>query len=382
MNRKAFFQTLLPLGLGLAFSKSALLAIDLPVKPLPHYIPPYLKPGDTIGITCPAGPIEKKDAERCLAALRRWGFKARLGQSVGDSWQRFGGTDKERAADFQHLLDDPKIKAILFGRGGYGVMRMMDRINWSCFEQNPKWLIGYSDITALHCHVQQNFGIATLHADMVNGFGETEDDSAISIQKALIGQPIHYRFAGNALNRPGFATGPVVGGNLSLLYAMQGSKSALKTDGKILLIEDVHEYKYTVDRMLMNLKRSGMLDNLKGLLVGGFTRSKEDLDLDFSLSMEELIYEKVAEFDYPVCFGFPSGHQKQNLAVKLALPYSITVNKQSCLFAEQNLFAASAPINMPVNDSLPSNYLPVADSLPLPQTPVVDSLPVNNFLVP
>ena len=298
-------------------------------------MPPYLKPGDTIGITCPAGPVMAADLKLCREAIRNWGLKVRFGDTVDHLWQRYGGTDEERAADFQRMLDDDRINAIMFGRGGYGVMRMMDKINWDKFARQPKWLIGFSDITAFHCHVQAVYDIPTIHADMGNGFNGTDDGAAISLRNMLMGHKQEHKCDGYYLNRPGKSMGKLVGGNLSLLVAMQGSKSAIKTDGKILLIEDVSEFKYTIDRMMMNLKRSGMLDKLAGIVFGAFTATKSNED-PYPMSLEEIIFEKVKEYEYPVCFHFPAGHQRENLALKLGTYYQLEVSKYSTLLSETN----------------------------------------------
>lgn len=321
-----------------------------PVTNMAIKMPPNLKPGDTIGITCPAGPMKTSDLQLCKSALEGWGLNLKFGDTVDKQWQRFGGTDEERAADFQRMLEDDRINAIMFGRGGYGVMRMMDKINWDKFAKQPKWLIGFSDITAFHCHVQAVYGIPTIHADMGNGFNGTDDDASKSLRSMLMGHRAEIRTEGYYLNRPGKTIGKLVGGNLSLLVAMQGSKSALKADGKILFVEDVSEYKYTIDRMMMNLKRSGMLDNLAGLVFGAFTATKQAEDT-YPMSMEEIIFEKVKEYGYPVCFHFPVGHQKQNLALKLGAYYKLEVSKNNTLLVE----ATEIPkrlIEMPLVDSI------------------------------
>ncbi|TAD92568.1 MAG: LD-carboxypeptidase [Bacteroidetes bacterium] len=346
MKRSAFLKTILPTGLALGLAKPLMakrfISAADPVLPGGIKVPRYLRPGDTISITCPASAVDAKDLEQCKTLLEQWGYRVKYGNTVGQHWQRFGGTDAERAADVQRLLDDSKTDAIMFGRGGYGIMRMMDKLNWSGFLKHPKWLIGFSDITAFHCHAHSALGVATLHADMGSGIRLPEDDAARSLKRALSGQAMRYHAPAHKLNRYGTATAPLVGGNLSLIYAMQGSKSALQTDGKILLIEDVSEYKYTVDRMMMNLKRSGKLDNLAGLVVGGFTATKEDTETSFNMTMEEVIFEKVQGYSYPVCFNFPSGHQKQNMALKLGCYHQFEVLKNGTSLSETLLPSAPA----------------------------------------
>jgi muramoyltetrapeptide carboxypeptidase len=329
MNRKHFLQSFLPLGVATALS-GKLWANPLGEPVTQSNTPPFLKQGDTIGITCPAGAVEMAKMDNCFKALKKWGLNVKYGDTVGKKWQRFGGTDAERAADFQTMLDDDSIQAILFAKGGYGTMRMMDAINWNHFMQQPKWLIGYSDLTAIHLHVNSNFNIATVHADMSSGFSsKTDDPSLLSLNETLFGKRLQYNIEGHVLNRPGEINAPLIGGNLSMIIACAGSKSEVKTDGKILFIEDVSEYKYTIDRMLLQLKRSGKLDKLAGLLVGQFTATKSDKEDNFYKSVEELIMEKVEGYNYPVCFNFPAGHTKDNRALKFGVPYQFTVTKEA-----------------------------------------------------
>jgi len=357
MKRKHFLQSFIPAALGSVLFKQAF-ALPDPVTDLPMKMPAYLKPGDTIGITCPAGPMMADELKLCRKALDSWGFNIKFGDTINKKWQRFGGTDEERAADLQALLDDENINAILFGRGGYGVIRMMDKINWAGFAQKPKWLVGYSDITAFHCHVHSMYSIPTIHADMGNGFNSIEDDASLSLKNMLMGNKQEYRAPGHQMNRAGTVSGKVVGGNLSLLVAMQGSKSALNTAGKILFIEDVSEYKYTIDRMMMNLKRSGMLDNPAAVVFGGFTATKADSEEEFPMAVEDILYEKVKEYDYPVCFHFPAGHQRLNLALKLGCNYTLDVSKTNILLKEAH--ATSTIIELPnISDS---TFSPTLDS--------------------
>ena len=210
-------------------------------------------------------------------------------------------------------------------------MRIMDGINWEKFCQNPKWLIGFSDITALHLQLQAgSLSFPSIHSIMANSFKTFENDSMYSLKMALKGQPIDYQFKVNPQNRQGTASGILIGGNLSLLIALQGSKSEIDTRGKILFLEDVGEYMYTVDRMLLNLKRSGKLDELAALLVGGFTNFKQEKEGDPDRTLEEVIWEKVKEYDYPVAFDFPSGHQPQNMALKMGMSYELRVEDGIC----------------------------------------------------
>jgi muramoyltetrapeptide carboxypeptidase len=240
-------------------------------------------------------------------------LRVSIGKTLNKKWQHFGGTDAERAADMQQLLDDKNISAILFGRGGYGAIRILD-----------------------HSHIHTNFNIPTIHGTMACSFSKNAVTSTHTLHDVLFGKKIEYDIAGSPFNKPGKANGILTGGNLSLIYAMQASESELNTDGKILFIEDVGEQIYSIDRMLMNLKRSGKLEKLAGLIVGGFTNIKTDAKNDFTMSIEEIILEKIKSYNYPVCFNFPAGHQQDNRAFKLGLPYSLAVSIDSSWLYEQN----------------------------------------------
>jgi muramoyltetrapeptide carboxypeptidase len=307
-------------------------------------MPPYLKAGDTIGITCPAGPVSSGNLGNCLKAMKSWGLNVRYGNTINKQWQRYAGTDAERAADFQELLDDDSINAIIFGKGGYGTMRIIDQVNWDKFRRKPKWLVGFSDITTVHLHVHAISGIPTIHGDMTSGLSLYDKDaSSKSLHDALFGKPIAYVVKGHSRNREGNCAGLVVGGNLSLLQACSGSVSDINTDGKILFIEDVHEYKYCIDRMLMHLKRSGKLEKIAGLIVGGFTATRDEGD--YRQSVEELIWEKVKDYDYPVCFNFPAGHIGNNLALKLGVKYDLSVSRTDVILNEKPTEILVPPVN-------------------------------------
>lgn len=295
----------------------------------PTMVPPYLQPGDTIGITCPAGAFCLDEVKPAADALELWGYKVKLGRTVDRQYYQYSGTDEERAADLQEMLDDAGIKAILFGRGGYGSIRIVDQLDFNRFYLYPKWLCGYSDITVIHSYVQAQMHIPTLHCEMAIDlkYGTT-DASAMTIRNALQGNPQAYRTEAHALNRTGKATGTLVGGNLSLLAGMVGSPSDLDTDGKILFLEDVREYLYHIDSLMWTLKRAGKLAFLAGLAVGGFTRIRQDPgDIPFGQTAYEIIYDKVKEYAYPVCFGFPAGHQYDNFALRLGMVYELAVDE-------------------------------------------------------
>ncbi len=327
MNRSTFLKNILPTTLA-TVAGSSLLAQQQTIRDAAA--PPFLYPGDSIGITCPAGAIQQQEAIACQSLLARWGFRTVMGSTIGKQWMVFGGTDEERAADLQALINNPEIKAIISGRGGYGVMRILDRIDFSPLKSNPKWMIGFSDITALHCHLHQQFGLPTIHADMASGLNETLDSSAYTLYEILTGSKAVYTIPPSGYNRTGRADGLLVGGNLSMVVAMMGSTGELDTAGKILFLEDVREYKYTIDRMLMTLKRAGKLDQLAGLLLGGFTRLREDNGDDFAMNIGEIIMEKVAAYPYPVCFNFPAGHQTLNMAMQLGARHRLVVEERIC----------------------------------------------------
>ncbi len=290
-------------------------------------IPPNLKKGDTIGITCPAGYMEIKKVKTCVATLQTWGYKVIVGKTVGsNSTNYFSGTDAERANELQLMLNDKNIHAILCGRGGYGVSRMIDQLDFKLLKKHPKWIIGFSDITVLLAHLYTKCKIASLHAPMANAFndGESNNNYVQSLRKSLKGIKAQYSCATHPLNRVGKAEGELVGGNLSLVAHLVGTDSAYKTDGKILFLEDIGEYIYSIDRMMMQLKRAGILDNLAALIIGGFTDIK-DTERPFGDTVEGLIAKHTAEYDYPICFKFPVSHAQDNYALKVGLKYQLKI---------------------------------------------------------
>lgn len=306
--------------------------------------PPSLKPGDTIGITCPAGYMSYEKAATCISTLQHWGYKVKVGKMLGsDSQNYFSGTDDERLAEFQRFLFDDEVKAILCARGGYGTSRIIDRINFKKFKKKPKWIIGYSDITVLHAHIYSNFKIASLHSPMAGAFNEgvhmdekgrgVEDAYIQSLRNALEGKKSRYGCAAHEFNNKGEAVGELVGGNLSLLVHLIGTNSDLKTKGRILFIEEVGEQLYSTDRMLQQLKRAGKLDKLAGLIIGGFTDNK-DTDRPFGKSVYELIHDIVKDYDYPICFGFPVSHGKENYALKVGVGHKLKVTGKKVLLEE------------------------------------------------
>jgi len=299
-------------------------------------IPPYLQKGDTIGLVCPAGfmPVEK--ASECIRVINEdWGFTTKVGITIGQQYHYFSGIDEERIEDLQHMLDDENVKAILCARGGYGLSRIIDKIDFTNFKKNPKWIIGFSDVTILHSHIYRNYSISTLHAPMANAFNEDgfKNEFVQSLLHVLEGKKIKYQCKKHEFNKKGEGIGELVGGNLALLAHLVGTESDLKTKGRILFIEDVGEYLYNVDRMIYQLKRSGKLDKLAGLIVGGFTDMK-DTERPFGQTAFEIIRDAVAEYDYPVCFDFPVSHGKENYALKIGVGYKLKVGKNKVTLEE------------------------------------------------
>ncbi len=291
--------------------------------------PEYLSEGSVVGITCPSGYVSAERVSYAVTVLERWGYRVVVGSTVGNEHHYFAGTDAERLADLQQMLDDPTIDAILMGRGGYGMSRIIDDIDWRGFVKKPKWICGFSDITVMHSHVQAQYYIPTLHSPMCGAFKpDTElSEWLLSLRKALTGQPLVYPTSRCAYNRPGKATAVLTGGNLAMLAHLTGSASEVDTTGKILYIEDIGEHLYNVDRMLLNLKRAGKLAHLAGLVVGSFT-DMQDTERPFGQTVEEIITDKVREYDYPVCFGMQAGHQTVNYTLVLGALHTLHVTDE------------------------------------------------------
>ncbi len=299
-------------------------------------VPPFLQKGDTIGIVAPAGfmPIEKMQS--CIETLDAWGYTVEMGSTThSQSENYFSGSDEERRHDLQQMLDNRNVKAILCARGGYGLSRIVDDLDFRKFKKHPKWLIGFSDVTVLHAQLFSKYKIASLHAPMAAAFndGGSENVYIESIQKALEGEPANYECAHHVFNKTGEAKGELVGGNLALLVHLIGTPSDLNTKNKILFIEDVGEYIYNVDRMLVQLKRSGKLDKLAGLIIGGFTDMK-DTDRPYGKTTLEVINDHVKDFEFPVCFNFPVSHDKENVALKIGVKHSLEVTENGARLQE------------------------------------------------
>lgn len=259
--------------------------------------------------------------------LESWGLEVVLGETVNASFHQFAGDDDLRAKDLQRFIDDDSIKAIFAARGGYGTVRMIDKVDFSRFATHPKWLIGFSDITVLHTHLFNNYHTQTIHGQMPVNIPDASAQSLQTLRMALFGEPLRYHFNSHHLNKSGNAEGIVIGGNLSLLVAVSGSVSDITYTGKILFIEDVGEYLYSIDRMIRMLDRAGKLKYLRGLLVGGFTEVKDN-DIPFGQTVSEIIMSVVDKYNYPVCFDFPAGHIPGNCSVILGGEIGLNVNKQ------------------------------------------------------
>jgi len=338
MNRKHFLSSVLTAGAAIPAWSAGITGPKL--APLSR-IPSYLVPGDTIGITCPAGFITLKEIEPAMQQIESWGFKIKVGATVGKRDFSFGGTDAERAADLQQMLDDPSLKAILCARGGYGAVRIVDQLDFSGLSHYPKWVIGFSDITVLLCHIHRNLNMASIHSKMCNSFPDdwskaepVQAASILSIRQALTGVPMQYPTAAHEKNRTGVAEGILVGGNLKTLETLSGSRSDMDTTGKILFVEDTGEYLYSIDRMFWHLERTGKLAGLQGLVVGGFKVKPDDPGEEFGRTLYDIVQERVKPYHFPVAFDFPVGHQKNNFALKCGMPHRLTVTADKVILED------------------------------------------------
>ncbi len=288
--------------------------------------PPYLQKGDQVAITCPAKKLPKP-MDDAIRLLNSWGLEVVLGETVTAEHHQFAGNDQLRADDLSRFLADENIKAIFAARGGYGTIRMIDEVDFSSVKTAPKWLIGFSDITVLHAHLFSVFGLQSIHGQMPLTIPDGTTESLQTLKKALFGEDFGYHFSAEKLNRTGEAEGVLVGGNLALLVAVLSSISDFDYDNKILFLEDVGEYLYNIDRMMRTLKRAGKLKNLAGLMIGSFTELKDN-DIPFGQTAEEIIFDVVKDYDYPVCFNFPAGHITNNQALIFGKTLFLSVQKQ------------------------------------------------------
>jgi muramoyltetrapeptide carboxypeptidase len=292
--------------------------------------PPFLKAGDTVAIVAPSGILKSREEEvnQSKSLLESWGLKVLIGAHVFEQNNHFAGTDSQRASDLQQALDDPSISAIWCARGGYGTVRILDLLDFTKFKKHPKWLIGYSDITALHNQLN-NEGVQSIHALMCVSLTEDLNEIQASVdtfKTAVFGEELSYELEGSDYNREGRATGQLVGGNLTMLHTMLGSETSINTDGKILFIEEIGEYKYHIDRMLQSLKRAGYFDNCAGLIVGDMSKLRKNTTL-WGSSIEQLILDALSDCEFPIAFNMPAGHEKDNRALILGTTIELEVTK-------------------------------------------------------
>lgn len=299
--------------------------------------PPYLNPGDTIGITCPAGFMDYEKAAECIRVLKEeWGYNVKVGKTLGSASKTyFSGTDEERLNELQEMMDDSEVKAILFARGGYGMGRIIDDLSFKKFKKKPKWVIGFSDITVFHNHLYANYYISSLHAPMAAAFNDEGyiNKYVQSLKDALEGNWAKYNCDPHSYNKTGEAIGELVGGNLALFVHTIGTASEVKTKGRILFLEDVGEQKYNIDRMMYQLKRSGKLDKLAGLIFGHFS-DVQDTERPFGKEVDDIINDLVKEYDYPICYNFPVSHDKENFALKIGVGYKLKVTNKKVILEE------------------------------------------------
>jgi muramoyltetrapeptide carboxypeptidase len=291
--------------------------------------PAFLKPGDTVGIVAPARKISEEELLPSIKILQSWGLNVKLGKHIYSSDHQYAGTDTVRGMDLQTMMNDADARAIFSARGGYGSVRIIDKIDLSLFKKHPKWIVGYSDVTVLHSHIHAHTSIETMHGTMPINF-EKDAESLELLKKALFGEQLHYNYSAHSLNRQGEAEGLLIGGNLSLLYALASTPSDIDTTGKILFLEDLDEYLYHIDRMMMQLKRSGKLARLSGLLVGSFSEMKDNT-IPFGKTAEEIISDAVKEYAYPVAFGFPAGHGIKNYPLSFGRTAKLSVANNCAL---------------------------------------------------
>ncbi len=291
--------------------------------------PPYLRKGDRVGIVAPARFVNPEEIEPAIAQIEQWGVEVVRGANLYARHNQSAGTDEQRIADLQAMMDNDTISAIICARGGYGTIRIIDKLDFRHLVSRPKWIVGYSDITVLHSHLEKQLNLESLHAPMLLGYDGRSDSVASMemLRKALFGEALEYKILPGRFSRSGSAQATLTGGNLSLLIALAGSESEVNTNEKVLFIEDVDEYLYHIDRMMHQLKRSGKLKNLAGLVVGGLSKMRDN-KLPFGKTAEEIIFEAVEEYDFPVLVGFPAGHDALNYPLIMGRTIHLTVGKE------------------------------------------------------
>ena len=289
--------------------------------------PPILQKGDTIAILATARKNIDDNLKPAIDLLHSWGLEVIIGNTIGLDDNQLAGTDEQRAADFQQQLDNPNIKGIWCVKGGYGTVRIIDLLDFTKFKQNPKWIIGFSDITVLHNHLN-TMGFKSIHGIMPVTTGRASKEAVESLRLALFGDRLTYQIAPDVMNRFGTATGELVGGNLSILYSLLGSQSAINCTDKILFIEDLDEYLYHIDRMMMNLKRNGCLESIKGIIVGSMSKMRDN-DIPWGKNAVEIIEDVTKTYNIPVLYSFPAGHIHDNRALILGSKVTLDVGKNS-----------------------------------------------------
>lgn len=296
-------------------------------------IPSHLETGDTILIIATARKILREELSKAISIFESWGLNVELSSDLFEVENQFAGSDNIRAQQLQWAINHPKAKAIICARGGYGTMRILDKVDFSPLMKKPKWLIGYSDITALHCHLFEVEKIASVHGEMCLTMNNATGEAIESLRKVLFGEQVNYQFSSHPINRKGNAEGEIVGGNLSLLYALKGTPHFPDMEGKILFIEDLDEYLYHIDRMMLSLKMAGVLSQISGLIIGGMTDMKDN-PIPFGKTAEEIILDHVTEYNFPVAFNFPAGHIKNNCALKIGVKANLAVKEDVTSFQQ------------------------------------------------
>jgi muramoyltetrapeptide carboxypeptidase len=296
--------------------------------------PQNLQAGDVIGMVCPAGSIPLERTKQCVETLTSWGYQVKLGKTVGGKHFTYSGTDAERADDLQTMMDDPSVKAILCARGGYGLSRIINMLDFTALLANPKWIIGFSDITVLHAALQKK-GVMSIHGPMAAAFtkGPEGEPYIQAVKSILQGQKTNYEAPVHVYNKLGLATAPMIGGNLCLMAHLIGSKNSMDTNGKILFLEDIGEFHYNLDRMVIQMKNAGLFNNLAGLVLGGFSEMRDE-PTDIGAGAFEILQSHITEFNYPVCYDYPISHGLLNYPIKQGAEYHLNIQAHQVILKE------------------------------------------------